>query len=97
MIYAQLRIHPHKFLRDFKIQTDHLIPARRPDLVIVTKRKRTYQTVDFTVLGEHRIKIKENEKREKYLDLTRELKKLLTMKVTVIPIVIGALGMTPKG
>ena len=29
----------HKFLRDFEIQTDHLLSARRPDLVIVKKKK----------------------------------------------------------
>ena len=37
------------------------------------------------------------EKRDKYLDLARELKKLLNMKVTIIPIVIGALGTVTKG
>ena len=36
-------------------------------------------------------------KRDKYIDLARELKKLWNMKVTVIPIVIGALGTIPKG
>ena len=36
-------------------------------------------------------------KRDKYLDLVRELKKLWYMKVTVIPIVIGALGTVTKG
>ena len=30
----------HKFLWDFKIQTDHLILARRQDLVIVKKKKK---------------------------------------------------------
>ena len=34
---------------------------------------------------------------DKFLDLARELKNLLNMKVTVIPIVVGALGMVPKG
>ena len=33
---------------------------------------------------------------DKYLDLARELKKLWNMKVTVIPIVIGAHGTIPK-
>ena len=28
----------HKLLWDFNIQTDHLIPARRPDLIIITKK-----------------------------------------------------------
>ena len=30
----------HKLLWDFNKQTDHLIPARRPDLVIINKRER---------------------------------------------------------
>ena len=39
------------------------------------------------------MKIKESKKRDKYLDHARELKKKLwNMKVTVIPLVIGALG-----
>ena len=36
--------------------------------------------------------MKENENKDKYQDLARELKKLWNMKVTVIPIVIGAFG-----
>ena len=30
----------HKFLWDFDIQTDHLISARRPDLIIIIKKKK---------------------------------------------------------
>ena len=41
---------------------------------------------------DHRINLKESEKKDKYLDLARELKKLWNMKVTIVPIVIGALG-----
>ena len=53
--------------------------------------------VDFAVPADHRVKLKEIEKKDKYLDLTRELKKLWNMKVKVVPIVIGALGTVPKG
>ena len=42
------------------------------------------------------MKLKEHEKRDKYLDLARELKKLWNMKVSIIPIVIGALGTVTK-
>ena len=31
----------HKLLWDFNIQMDHLIPARRPDLIIINKKKKT--------------------------------------------------------
>ena len=42
------------------------------------------------------MKIKEIEKRDKYSDLARELKKLRNIRMTVIPIIIGALEMAPK-
>ena len=92
----------HKLLWDFNIQTDHLIPARRPDLVIINKkkkkkRKRICKIVDFAVPAYHRIHLKESEKKDKYLDLVRELKRLWNMKVTIWPIVIGTLGTITKG
>ena len=46
---------------------------------------------------DHRINLKESEKEDKYLDLARELKKLWNMKVTILPIAIGALGTITKG
>ena len=46
---------------------------------------------------DHKINLKECEKKDKYLDLARELKKLWDMKVTIVPIVIGAFGTITKG
>ena len=76
---------------------DHLISAWRPDLIIINKKKKICKIVDFAVLADYRIKLKECEKRDKYLDHARELKKLWNMKVTIMPIVIGAFGMVTKG
>ena len=92
----------HKLLWDFDIQTGYLIPARRPDLIIINKKKRKKKRrickiVDFAVPADHRINLKECEKKDKYLDLARELKKLWNMKVTIVPIVIGAFGTITKG
>ena len=74
----------HKLLWDFNIQTDHPISTRRPDLIIINNNKkkkkreeRTCKIVDFAVPADHRIKLKECEKRDKYLDLARELKKTM--------------------
>ena len=50
----------------------------------------------FAVLADHKVKIKENKKRTKYLDLAIELRKRWNMRVTVISHVIGALGMAPQ-
>ena len=104
MVYAQpstfLENATHKLLWDFNLQTDQLIPARRPELIIIKKKKKKKsisKTVDFAVLAYHRINLKESEKRDKYLDLARELEKLWNMKVMIVPIVIDALGTITKG
>ena len=59
------------------------------------QKKRICKTVDFAVPTDHRIKLKECEKKDKYLDLSRELKKW-NMKVTIITLVIGAFGTLTK-
>ena len=69
----------HKLLWDFDLQTDLLISARRPDLIIINKQKRTCWIVDFPVPADLRVKLKESEKKDKYVDLARELKKLWNM------------------
>ena len=92
-----LKSDAHKLLRDFNIHTDNQFSARRPELIIINKRKRNCKIVDFAVLDDHRIKLKECEKKDKYLDLARDLKKLWNMHVTIIPIVIGAFGTVTKG
>ena len=61
------------------------------------EKKRICKIVDFASSADHRIKLKECEKKDKYLDLARELKKLWNMKVTIIPIVIGAFVTITKG
>ena len=85
-----LEKNTHKLQRDFDIHTDHLISARKPDLIIINKKKREF--AKFGVPADHRIKLNECEKKDKYLDLARELKKLWSMKVTIVPIVIRAFG-----
>ena len=74
----------HKRLWDFDIQTDRPFSARRPDLIIINKKKkRICKIVDFAVLAKSTIlqvlfliKLKESEKKDKYLDLARKLMKL---------------------
>ena len=85
----------HKLPCDFEIQTDHLISARRPDLII-NKKERICRIVDFADPADHTVKLKESGNKDKYFELARKLKKLWIMKVTVIAIVIDALGRVTK-
>ena len=94
MEYAQPNISPGEWDTQnsygiFDIQKDHLISTRRPDLIIIHKKKRICRIVDVAAQAYHKVKLKESEKKDKYLDLARVL--------TFIPIVIGALGTVTKG
>ena len=75
-----------------------VISVRRPDLVIIKnqKRKKTCKIVDFAIPPDYRVKLKEGKKKDNYQDLTRVQKKLLNMKVTFIPTIIGALLIVTK-
>ena len=72
---------------DFSIQTDHVIEARRPDLVLVDKKEIICKIIDFAVPGDSRIEEKEKDKTEKYQDLGRGLQKTWNVKVEIIPLV----------
>ena len=85
-----------KVLWDFNVQTDHVIEARRPDMIVIDKEKKTCKIIDFAVPADYRLCQKEREKIEKYQDLKRELQTLWDLKVSIVPIVIGALGTIPK-
>ena len=57
------------------MQTDHQIPARKSDFERVNKKRELVDLRTFPSRVDYRVKIKENETRDKYLDLAWELKK----------------------
>ena len=82
-----------KLLWDINVQCDHVIEARRPDIILVDKENKVCTIIDVAVPGDIRVGEKETEKVEKYQDLKREIAKIWKMKeVKVVPIVVGALG-----
>ena len=81
-------------LWDFTVQIDHEIYERRLDFIVVQKDINFCQ-IDFAYPYDRRVDTKELEKIEYYQDLARELRKIWNMKVMVIPLVTGGLGMTP--
>ena len=66
-------------------------------LAVTQTPVKNHQLIIKTVPADLRIKLKGSEKKDKYLDLARELKKLWNMKMTIIPIVIGAFVTVTKG
>jgi hypothetical protein len=86
-----------KILWDINVQCDNVIPARRPDIIVIDKEKKEALIVDIAVPADIRVAEKEKEKIEKYQDLKREIKRLWKLRtVQVVPVVIGALGCVTK-
>ena len=66
----------HKLPWDVEIQTDHPISTRWPDLAMVdnyNNKKKTCWIVDIAVPADHRVKLKEIQKGDKYFDLARKI------------------------
>ena len=57
----------HKLHWDFDIQTDNLISATR-----LPKKRELAELLDFSVPADQRVKLKESEKKDKYLAFARE-------------------------
>ena len=53
--------------------------------------------MNFAVSADHKVKLKESEKKNKYQDLARKFFKKWNIKMTVIPIAIGTLSTITKG
>ena len=65
-------------------------------LLCCTKIKECH-LIDIAVPGDKRIELKEQEKIGNYSELKQEVKKIWNLsQVVVVPVVIGALGVTSK-
>ncbi|TWW53461.1 uncharacterized protein LOC130519722 [Takifugu flavidus] len=86
-----------KILWDFQIQTDKMVVANQPDIVVVDKHQKTVVVIDVAIPNDGNIRKKEHEKLEKYRGLKEEMERMWGMKAPVVPVVIGTLGaVTPN-
>ena len=76
------------------MRTDHRIPARRPDIVVLDKKTKMAHIIDVAVPTDSNIKEKELEKIQKYQDLKLEVQKMWKVQAPIVPVEIGALGAT---
>ena len=82
---------------DMEVHTDKEIKANKPDIIIKDHINSTCQLIDMIIPSDRNVSVKEIEKFSKYKDLEIEIGKMWKMKVTTIPVVIGALGALKKG
>ena len=86
-----------KLISDINIQCDNVMEVRRPGLILVDKKVKSSVIIDVAVPHDCRICEKEIGKIEKYQNLKRAAKALVTEKVEVVPVVAGVLGYINKG
>ena len=65
-------------------------------MAVLDKKDRSCKIINFAVAGDSSIEEKEKYKTEKYQDLGRELQKIWNVKVKIIPLVVGPLGVIPN-
>ena len=85
----------HNILCDSEIQKDHLISARRTVLVIVNNKKETLPKSELYFSGWPQ-NWRKTKREINIWTFLENWKKKWNLKVTVIPIVIGALGIVIK-
>ena len=78
----------HNLPCNFEMPIDHLILPRRKKIIC--------RFLDFTFPEDQRVKIKENEEVEQYLNFARELKLLWNMRVREIPIIVDMPRTVPR-
>ena len=84
--------------RRYEIRWDQTIPTTRkldhnkPDVVMIDHAEKKWILIDFSVPFDGNVAKKEDEKKTKYTDLARLVAAEHNVRVEIIPIVVGALG-----
>ena len=81
---------------DQKIPTPEAIEHSRPDVVVIDRVGKRWTLVDFAVPFDANVAKKEEEKVKVYEKLATLIGREHKVKVEIIPIVVGALGVVTK-
>ena len=81
---------------DQTVSTPTKFDANRPDMMVIDREAKRWYMVDFSVPWDPNVAKKEKEKVDKYKDLATEVGRMNAVKVEVVPLVVGALGVVSK-
>lgn len=84
-------------LWDMPIQTDRQIKANKPDIVIQNNITKRCTIIDIAVPSERNTSLSFSGKISKYKDLEIEIRRMWGMTTTIIPVIIGSLGLIKSG
>ena len=77
---------------DKSIKTGRKVSYNSPDVVVIDREENTWYIVDLAIPIDHHVKEKEEEKIDKYMDLTAEVRGQYRVKTVIEPIVLRDLG-----
>ena len=78
------------------VHTDREVTANRPDIIIKNKKEKTCTLIDVAIPADRNVVQKEVETKLKYKSLCIEIKRMWNLKCTIIPIIIGAIGIVTR-
>ncbi|MEM7264393.1 MAG: reverse transcriptase domain-containing protein [Pseudomonadota bacterium] len=81
---------------DRAVETTQQVESNRPDVVVVDHVKKSWLIVDFAVPSDRNVTNKEEEKITKYSPLAHQIRKLHSVSTSIVPIVVGSLGIVTK-
>jgi len=77
-----------------EVHTDREVTANRPDIIIKNKKEETL--IDVAIPADRNVVHKGAEKKLKYKSLCIEIQRMWNLKCTIIPIIIGAIGIVTR-
>ena len=84
-----------KLIWDLTIQIDRHLSHNSPDIVCIYFIKNNCFLMDVATPGDSYLSNKVTKKCERYTDLKLEMQKMWSIRVSVVPVIIGSLGFIP--
>jgi hypothetical protein len=92
-----LENHAVKLYWDRDIITDRTISCNRPDITLTIKSSKTTYLIDISKPNTENLRTKHNEKIQKYVALSDEVKQMWHQNtVKIVPIILSSTGLIPK-
>ena len=81
---------------DRPVEVPKKVEHNKPDVIVIDRVKKCWTIIDFAVPIDQNLLKKEEEKVSNYNDLATEIRKLHKVSTSIVPLVVGALGVVTK-
>ena len=77
---------------DRSVETTQKLEHNRPDVTVLDHTSKMWTFVDFSVPWDKNVRVKEDEKVDRYAPLGKEIRKMYGVKTRLVPLVVDSLG-----